>query len=77
MSTKTNTEAHKRARAKWLEKNKELNKELNNQYTKQYYQKNIEERRIYGREYYYKKKLQKLQMENLGNSAENIEDPTI
>jgi hypothetical protein len=54
--SQTNTEAHKRARKKWIENNREFNNELCNMYSKCYYQKNRDQRLAYAKQYRDKKK---------------------
>ena len=55
------TEAQKRAKAKWVEKNKEFNNALHNEYTKRYYQENREARLEYAKQYREKKKVLKME----------------
>jgi len=50
------TESQKRAKQKWVEKNKEFNNALHNEYTKRYYQQNREARLEYARQYREKQK---------------------
>jgi len=59
----TNTEAHKKARAKWLENNKDFYNALHVEYTKNYYNKHKEERLAYAKYYRDKKKAEKLGQE--------------
>jgi len=58
-----NTEAMKKARAKWLENNKEFYNALHTEYTKNYYNKHKEERLAYAKYYRDKKKAEKLGQE--------------
>jgi len=50
------TEAQKRAKKNWIEKNKEHHNSLQNMYAKNYYEKNKEECRIKALARYYLKK---------------------
>jgi hypothetical protein len=70
--SQTNTEAHKRARKKWIENNKEFHNQLCNMYTKNYYQTNREQRLEYAKQYREKKKAKKETNETLGES-DNLE----
>ena len=60
----TNTEAHKRARKKWIENNKEFHNQLCNMYTKTYYLNNKEQRLAYAKQYRDKKKAERENQEN-------------
>lgn len=64
----TNTEAHKAARKRWIEKNRDFNNQLCNMYTKMYYQNNKEQRLEYAKQYREKKKAQKQEQETLGKT---------
>ena len=66
--SQTNTEAHKRARKKWIENNKEFHNQLCNMYTKNYYQTNREQRLEYAKQYREKKRLEKENHETLGKT---------
>jgi len=59
----TNTEAHKRARKKWIEENKVFHNQLCNMHTKRYYQDNREQRLAYAKQYREKKKAEKQDQE--------------
>jgi DNA-binding GntR family transcriptional regulator len=70
--SQTNTEAHKRARKKWIENNKDFHSQLCNMYTKNYYQNNREQRLEYAKQYREKKKAKKETNETLGE-IDNLE----
>jgi len=65
-----NTEAQKKARRKWVEKNREIYNSLHNEYTKKYYQNNREARLEYAKQYREKQKALKTTNENI--EKENI-----
>ena len=69
------TEAQKKAKAKWVENNRELNNALHNEYTKKYYQNNKEARLEYAKQYRLKQKALKTTNENI--EEENIEEENI
>jgi hypothetical protein len=57
------TEAQRRAKKNWIEKNKEHNNALQNIYTKAYYIRNREKRLEYAKQYRDKKKLEQIDQE--------------
>ena len=58
-----NTEAHKRARKKWIENNREFHLALHNMYSKSYYLEHKEAKLAYAKAYRDKKKQEKLEQE--------------
>jgi len=61
----TNTEAHKKARQRWVENNKEFNNALHCMYSKMYYLNNKEKKLEYAKQYREKKKAEKLAQETI------------
>lgn len=70
------SEAQKRAKNKWVAKNRDQYLQKQNEYTKKYYIENIEERREYGKLYYLKRKAAKLmkELDELENGKTDSED---